>query len=167
MGKDIIERVERRGRKPKPSVSFYMRCSTYGDIKIMFSYGGQKYTGGSTYLTLFREEFDLLNPNGEPKNAKKKDNPKLINGIYVHELLRIIRRSVEERVESDLKQGRELSEEYLKGLMSEACSKMFEQLGMWSSNIEWNIRANKASKQGMSGDFCLLDDVKLISDDEQ
>lgn len=157
----------KRGRKPKASVTFYMRCSTFGDIKIMFSYDGKRYTGGSTYLTLFREKFDMLKPNGDPKSTRSKNNPKLVNGIYVHELLGVIRKSIENRVNEDILQGRELSEEYLKGLMNEACTKMFEQLGIWSSNIEWNKRLGKAFEKGMSGDFCTFTDVKLIDDGEQ
>lgn len=127
-----------RGRKPKPSISFYMPSSSYGDIKILFSYNGERYSGGSTFLTLNKEEFAKLKPNGEPKNARRKDNPKLINGILVHELLRVIRNCIEERVKEDIENGNELSEGYVRGLMNDACSKMFEQLGIWCSNQEWN-----------------------------
>lgn len=143
MKKDNKGRDERRGRKPKPSISFYMPSQTYGDIKILFSYNGDRYSGGSTYLTLNKDEFAKLKPNGEPKNARSKDNPKLINGILVHELLRVIRNSIEDKIREDLDFGKELSEEYVRGLMNDACSKMFEQLGIWCSNQEWNKRASE------------------------
>lgn len=160
----LRENMENRGRKPKASVTFYMRCNGFGDIKIMFSYSGRKYTGGSTYLTLFREEFDLLKPNGEPKDMGCERNPRLINGIYVHELLGVIRNTIEERVNDDLAYGRELSEEYLKGLMGEACDRMFAKLGEWSSNIEWNRRISKALREGRPCDFNLFTDVREIGE---
>lgn len=134
----------KRGPKPKPSVNFYMSSQTFGEIKILFSYDGKRYSGGGTWLTVTKTEFDKLKPNGEPKKWNDKNNPKLINGILVHELLRVIKNSLEERLNADLREGKELEEDYVKELISTACDKMFQQLGIWCTNQEWNKRVYAA-----------------------
>lgn len=134
----------KRGRNPKPSVSFYMPSQTFGEIKVLFTYDGKRYSGGGTWLTLTKDEFNKLKPNGEPKKWDSKNNPKLLNGILVHELLRIIRNCLEERLNKDLDEGKELEEEYVRDLISTACDKMFKQLAIWCTNQEWNKRVYEA-----------------------
>lgn len=121
-----------------------MPSQTFGEIKVLFTYDGERYSGGGTYITLTKKEFEKLKPNGEPKNIKAKDNPKLINGILIHELLRLLRESLEGKLNKDLENGLELKEDYVKDLMSAACLNMFEQLGIWCTNQEWNKRVYEA-----------------------
>lgn len=138
----------KRGRKPKVSVTFYMRSSMYGDIKMLFSYKGERYSLGSTYISLMAEEFDMLKPNGEHKDNDSNKNPKLHNGIYISDLLVYLRNFVIEKVEERLSFGESLTESYVRKLSEDAAKAMSEQIGVWSSNLEWNKGLAKALRAG-------------------
>lgn len=138
----------KRGRKPAPSVTFYMRSSEYGDVKILFSYNWERYSGGTTYISLRRDAFDKLKPNGEPKDACDENNPKVTNGIPVSDLLVFLRQYIVGRVEECIRYGKVVDEAYIKELCSVAAKAMFEQLQVWSSNLEWNRCMYKAMQKG-------------------
>lgn len=138
----------KRGRKPKPSVTFYMRSSLYGDIKILFSYNGERYSCGSTYISLMAEDFELLKPTGEPKNPNDARNPKIANGIPVSDLLIHLGRYIVGEVEERLSRGGDVDEAYIRELSECASKSMFEQLRVWSGNIEWNRGLAKAMSAG-------------------
>lgn len=137
-----------RGRKPKPSVTFYMRSSEYGDIKILFTYERERYACGSTYISLDASDFNRLKSNGSPKNPKNPMNPRIANGILVSDLLSYLRKYIINRVEEKISFKEPISEEFMKELCSAASKSMFEQLKVWSSNLEWNRRLHKAMSSG-------------------
>lgn len=137
-----------RGRKSKPSVTFYMRSSEYGDIKILFSYNGERYSGGTTYISLPVDKFALLKPNGEPKKVGDPENPKIANGILVSDLLVFLREYIVRKAEERLSGNKSIDEDFIKSMCSDASKALMEQIEIWSSNLEWNKGVYNAIKKG-------------------
>lgn len=138
----------RRGRKATPSVTYYMRSSEYGDIKIMFTYNGNRYTGGSTYISVGVEDFSRLRSDGSPKVEGDVHNPKMANGVPISDLLVYLRRYIVEKAEQRLLLGADIDRSYVKDLCGMATKAMYERLKTWSSNLEWNRCVNRALAKG-------------------
>lgn len=138
----------KQGRKPTPRVTFYMRSCEYGDIKIMFCYNGYRWSGGSTYLSIGVDEFEMLSSDGTPRVAEDVRNPKMANGIPISDLLTYLRLYIVGKVEERLRDGMDVDEVYVKELCGRATKAMYEQLRLWSSNLDWNRNVNRAIEEG-------------------
>ena len=112
-----------------------MRSAEYGDIKMLFSYNGERYSGGTTYISLRTDEFGLLKPNGEPRDAGNPGNPRLAGGIPVSELLVCLRSYVVGRAEDRVRQGGEIDGAWVKELCGSASLAVQERLRAWGHGL--------------------------------
>lgn len=122
---------ETRGRKPKPTLRYYMRGKEGGEIKAYLTYGGRRYYGGRTTIYNSREFFSLFNSDGTLKTPQPFEKTGL-----VPDCLGIISQSVLEGVNNRLKNNEEINATIFEEEMDKAVEKMWLYKSAWIAGRE-------------------------------
>lgn len=131
------------GRKPKPTLRFYMRSKRGGEIKAYLTFKGHRFYGGRTDIYTNSETFADITTSGELKvtdyTAEQFD-------ICI--LLQVISEAVLADIESKIKAAQEITPEFFQNAMEIGRAAAMQQRVIWDANREWNRLVMDAAKEG-------------------
>lgn len=131
------------GRKPKPTLRYYMRSKGGGEIKAYLTFMRRRFYGGQTDIYTNSKTFADFTPSGELKT-----NDYTAEQFDIYKLLQIISAKVLANIESKIKAEQEITPELFQSAMEIGRAAALQQRVIWDANREWNKRVMEAAREG-------------------